>query len=69
MNECLHIYFRSYSTGLQLSTDDQEKQTIRLNRALAHLKNGNFDAAIQDTDDLHKVPMAREKALYRMGPA
>jgi tetratricopeptide (TPR) repeat protein len=54
---------------LELSTDDEEKQIIQLNRALAHLRNGNFDAALKDTKGLDILAKTKEKALYRMGQA
>jgi tetratricopeptide (TPR) repeat protein len=55
--------------ALRVSTDDQEKLTIQLNRALAHIRNGEFDAALRDTNGLDQIPSTAEKALYRMGQA
>jgi hypothetical protein len=47
----------------------QEDKTIRLNRALAYLKNGRLDAALTDTQCLTSSSDASEKALYRAGQA
>ncbi|EHK96086.1 putative SET and MYND domain-containing protein 3 [Glarea lozoyensis 74030] len=46
----------SYSTALELSTDDEEKQIIRLN-------------PLKDTKGLDLLARTKEKALYRMGQA
>jgi hypothetical protein len=42
---------------------------VRLNRALAYLKDGYFDAALADTGCLTSSLDAPEKALYRAGQA
>lgn len=42
---------------------------LRLNRALAHLRNEYFDAALNDTDCLSSPSEVSEKALYRAAQA
>lgn len=55
--------------ALGCSGSIQERKTLRLNRALAYLKNGCFDAALVDTDCLTPPSDAPEKALYRAAQA
>ena len=59
----------SYTTALGCSASFQERKTVQLNRALAYLKNGFFDAALTDTECLTSCSDAPEKALYRAGQA
>ena len=59
----------SYNTALGCPTSLQERKTIRLNRALAYLKNECFDAALTDAECLTSPSDAPEKALYRAGQA
>jgi tetratricopeptide (TPR) repeat protein len=59
----------SYTAALGCPTSVQEWNTVRLNRALAYLKNEYFDAALMDTDCLTSPSDAPEKALYRAGQA
>jgi len=59
----------SYTAALGCPTSAQERKTVRLNRALAYLKNEHFDAALVDTDGLTAPSDAPEKALYRAGQA
>jgi hypothetical protein len=59
----------SYNAALGCSTSPQEGKTVRLNRALAYLKNEYFDAALADTECLASPSDAAEKALYRAGQA
>jgi hypothetical protein len=59
----------SYTTALSCPTTAEESKTIKLNRALACLKNEYFDAALEDTNCLKAPSDASEKALYRAGQA
>ena len=59
----------SYTTALGRPASLQERKTAQLNRALAYLKNGAFDAALVDTECLTSSSDAPEKALYRAGQA
>jgi hypothetical protein len=59
----------SYTTALGCSASFQDKKTVQLNRALAYLKSGFFDAALTDTECLTSCSDAPEKALYRAGQA
>ncbi|KAN0077855.1 hypothetical protein V8E54_006159 [Elaphomyces granulatus] len=60
---------RNYTTALGRPASLQERKTAQLNRALAYLKNGAFDAALVDTECLTSSSDAPEKALYRAGQA
>ncbi|KAB8302482.1 hypothetical protein EYC80_005886 [Monilinia laxa] len=60
---------QSYTAALQCLPSAQATKIIYLNRALAHLKDGRFDAAFSDTKCIISLPDAPEKALYRAGQA
>lgn len=47
----------------------EETKIIRRNRALAHLQDENFEAALVDTKSLSKPPDTSEKSLSRAGKA
>ncbi len=59
----------SYTAALGCPASIQEWKTVRLNRALAYLKNEYFDAALIDTGCPTSPSDAPEKALYRAGQA
>ncbi|KAJ5692599.1 TPR domain protein [Penicillium macrosclerotiorum] len=54
-----------YSQALDSSPAKKEEQTIKLNRSLAHIQLGLFDAALEDLGDIPKAHKLYEKALYR----
>jgi len=63
---------RSYTEAMtQPCDDDDTVAVIRLNRALAHLREGGFEAALKDalTDCLSSSTDTHEKALYRASQA
>ncbi|RAL63229.1 hypothetical protein DID88_004307 [Monilinia fructigena] len=60
---------QSYTAALQCLPSAQATKTIYLNRALAHLNDGSFDAAFDDTKCMISLSDAPEKALYRAGRA
>ncbi|TGO08030.1 hypothetical protein BTUL_0230g00120 [Botrytis tulipae] len=60
---------QNYTAALKCSPSDHLAEIIRLNRALAYLKDGNFDAALIDTGCMISLDDAPEKALYRAGQA
>ncbi len=55
----------SYTTGLASSPTPDEETVIRLNRALAYIRDESFEAALVDTQVLLQTPNISEKALYR----
>ncbi|KAI9730320.1 MAG: hypothetical protein M1818_008223 [Claussenomyces sp. TS43310] len=59
----------SYSMALRRSPSPREEKLIRLNRAMAYLKDDCFDAAILDTRRLTCDLDFSEKALYRASQA
>ncbi|KAM0159907.1 hypothetical protein ACHAPG_003341 [Botrytis cinerea] len=59
----------NYTAALKCSPSVHLVEIIRLNRALAHLRNGDFDAALTDTKCMVSLEDAPEKALYRAGQA
>lgn len=58
-----------YTQGLGANPSAFEEKVIRLNRSLAYLQNGSFEAALADTDCLMLDPGTSEKALYRASKA
>lgn len=58
-----------YTSALGSNPSTEEADIIRRNRALANLKDGNFDAALYDTKCLATPPDHSEKALYRASQA
>ena len=57
--------FISYTHGLTCSPTAEEEDILKLNRALAYLKSGHFDAAITDINTTSEATQASEKALRR----
>ncbi|ESZ98258.1 hypothetical protein SBOR_1354 [Sclerotinia borealis F-4128] len=60
---------QSYTAALECPSSAQVTKTIHLNRALAHLKDASFDAALTDSQCMISLSDASEKALYRAGQA
>ncbi|QSZ28627.1 hypothetical protein DSL72_003126 [Monilinia vaccinii-corymbosi] len=60
---------QSYTAALQCHPSTEAAKTIHLNRALAHLRDGSFDAALADTQCTISPSDVPEKALYRAGQA
>lgn len=61
--------FCSYTAALQCHPSAQATKAIHLNRALAHLRDGSFDAALADTQCMISISDVPQKALYRAGQA
>ncbi|KAN0087063.1 hypothetical protein V8E54_000751 [Elaphomyces granulatus] len=60
---------QNYTTALEFPVSLQERMALRLNRALAYLKNDCFDAALADTECLTSPLDAPGKALERASQA
>ncbi|TGO27412.1 hypothetical protein BPAE_0042g00250 [Botrytis paeoniae] len=60
---------QNYTAALTCSPSAHLAETIRLNRALAYLRDENFDAALTDTGCMISLEDVPEKALYRAGQA
>ncbi|TEY48900.1 hypothetical protein BOTCAL_0290g00120 [Botryotinia calthae] len=60
---------KNYTAALKCSPSVHLAEIIRLNSALAYLRNGNLDAALTDTKCMVSLKDAPEKALYRAGQA
>lgn len=64
-----NLYRCSYTAALECPSSADTTKTIRLNRALANLRDGCLDAALADTECMISLTDASEKALYRAGLA
>ncbi|KAL3420666.1 hypothetical protein PVAG01_07111 [Phlyctema vagabunda] len=58
-----------YTKALKSTVDASEMQTLILNRALALIKEGRFDAALADLEGMISDTKPVEKALYREAQA